>query len=180
MSIDRGMDKDVVCMHNGILLSHQKGQSNAICSNTDGPRDCHTEWSKSDRGGEVSYGIPFIWNLKRNDLQITLLTKQKETHRLREQTYGCWREGIVRDLEMELYTLLYLKWITNKGIQYSTWNSVQCYLATWVGGVFGEEWIYVYVWLSCSAVHLKLSQPLLSDYTQYKNKQTNREINIYI
>ena len=41
------------------------------------------------------------------------------THRLREQTYGCqgqgWGEGIVRELRMDLYTMLYLKWITNKG-----------------------------------------------------------------
>ena len=32
----------------------------------DGPRDCHTEPSKSDREGEISYGIPYMWNLKRN------------------------------------------------------------------------------------------------------------------
>ena len=48
----------------------------------DGPRDCHTEPSKSDREGEISYGIPYMWNLKRNDLNE--LTKQKETRRLRE------------------------------------------------------------------------------------------------
>ena len=24
----------------------------------DGPRECHTEWSESDREGEVSYNIP--------------------------------------------------------------------------------------------------------------------------
>ena len=48
----------------------------------DGPRDCHTESSKSDREGEISYGIPYMWNLKRNDLNE--LTKQKETRRLRE------------------------------------------------------------------------------------------------
>ena len=33
------------------------------------------------------------------------LTKQKETHRLREQTYGCqgegWGEGIVREFGMD-------------------------------------------------------------------------------
>ena len=34
-----------------------------------------------------------------------------------------------------------------------------------VGGEFRGERIHVYVWLSRSAVHLKLSQPLLSDYT---------------
>ena len=51
MSINRGMDKeDVVHIHNRILLSHKKKeQNNAICSNIDRPRDCHTEWSKSER-----------------------------------------------------------------------------------------------------------------------------------
>ena len=50
MSIKRGMDKeDVVHIYNGILLSHKKGQNNAICSNMDGPRDRQTEWSKSDK-----------------------------------------------------------------------------------------------------------------------------------
>ena len=32
----------------------------------DGPKECHTEWSKSDRG-EISYDISYMWNLKRND-----------------------------------------------------------------------------------------------------------------
>ena len=44
MSINRRMDKeDVVYIHNGILLSHEKEQNNAICNNMDGPRDCCTE-----------------------------------------------------------------------------------------------------------------------------------------
>ena len=38
-----------VCVCDGILLSHKKEQNNAICSNMDGSRDCHTEWSKSDK-----------------------------------------------------------------------------------------------------------------------------------
>ena len=37
-------------------------------------------------------------------------------------------------------------------------NSAQCYVAAWMGGEFGGEWIHVYVWLSPFAVHLKLSQ----------------------
>ena len=56
------------------------------------------------------------------------------------------------------YTLIYFKWITNKDLLHSTRNSVQCYVATWIGGKFGGEWLHVYVWLSCSAVHLKLPQ----------------------
>ena len=45
MSIDRGVDKeDVEHLYNGILFSHLKKLNNAICSNMDGPRECHTEW----------------------------------------------------------------------------------------------------------------------------------------
>ena len=52
----------------------------------------------------------------------------------------------------------YLKWITNKDLLYSTGNSAQCYVAAWMGGEFGVEWIHVYIWLSRSVVRLKLSQ----------------------
>ena len=50
----------------------------------DGPRDCHTEQSKSDREGEISCDIPYTGNLKRNDTK-ELIYKQKLTHRLSRQ-----------------------------------------------------------------------------------------------
>ena len=50
---------------NGILLSHKKEWNNGICSNIDGPRDCHTEWSKSDSERQI-YDITYMWNLKKN------------------------------------------------------------------------------------------------------------------
>ena len=78
-------------------------------------------------------------------IQMNLLTKQKETHRLRIQTHGCPGEEMVREFGVNLYTLLYLKWITNKDLLYSTWNSAQCYVAAWMGGGLGGEWIHVYV-----------------------------------
>ena len=37
--------KDVVSVHNGIVVSHTKKWNNAIYSNVDGPRDYHTKWS---------------------------------------------------------------------------------------------------------------------------------------
>ena len=37
----------------------------AHLSNRDGPRDCHTERSKSDRETEILYNIPYMQNLKR-------------------------------------------------------------------------------------------------------------------
>ena len=56
-----------------------------------------------------------------------------------------------------VHTLLYLKLITNTVLLCSTWNSVQCYVASWMGEEFGGERIHVYVWLSPFAVQLKLS-----------------------
>ena len=62
MSTNRWMDKEeVVYIHNGILLSHKREWNNAICSNTDGPRDYHTKWSKSKR---TLSGITYMQNLK--------------------------------------------------------------------------------------------------------------------
>ena len=93
---------------------------------------------------------------------MNLFTKQKQTPRLRKLTYGCQGEGTVREFGSDIYTLLYFKWITNKDLLYSTWNSAQCYVAAWIGGVFGGERIHGYVWLSPFTVHLKLSQHCLS------------------
>ena len=68
------------------------------------------------------------------------------------------REGIVREFGMDMYTLLYFKWITIKDLLYRTRDSAQCYVAALMGGEFGGEWICVYVWLRPFADHLKLSQ----------------------
>ena len=67
------------------------------------------------------------------------------------------REGIVREFGMNMYTLLYFKWIINKVLLYNTGNSAQCYVATWMGGDFRGEWTHVYAWLSPFTVHMKLS-----------------------
>ena len=119
-----------------------------------------------------------MWNLKRNDTN-ELLRKQKETHRLREWIYGClvegWGERIVRKFGMDMYILLYLKWITNKDLLYSTGNSAQCYVAAWMAGEFGREWIHVYVWVNPFAVHLKVSQHcLLIGYISIQNKKLKK------
>ena len=63
MSIDRWMDKDVI--HNvvhmyNVLLSHKKGQNNAICCNMDATRDYHTRWSKSERERQTPNDITYV------------------------------------------------------------------------------------------------------------------------
>ena len=69
-----------------------------------------------------------------------------------------------------MYTLLYLKWITNKDLLYSTGNSAHCYVAAWMGGESGGERMHVFVWLSPFAVHLKLSQHCSLVILQHKAK----------
>ena len=97
----------------------------------DGHRGCHTEWRKSDREEDISYDIPYMWILKKNDTNE--LTKQKEAHRLREWIYGC---------------LLYLKWKTNKDLPFSKRDSAQCYVAAWTGGSLGENgYMNMYDWV---------------------------------
>ena len=65
---------------------------------------------------------------------MNLFAKQKQTHRLRKRTYGCWGygqgEGIVREFGMDMYTLLDLKWITNKDLLYITGNFAQYFVKT--------------------------------------------------
>ena len=56
-------------------------------------------------------------------------------------------EGIVREFGMDMYTLLYLKWITNKDVLCSTGNSAQCYVAAWMGGENGYMCMYGWVTL---------------------------------
>ena len=61
---NKGMDKeDVVHIYHGILLSHKKEGNWVICRGVGGPRDCHTEPSKSEREKQISYINAYMWNL---------------------------------------------------------------------------------------------------------------------
>ena len=58
----------------------------------DEPRDYHTKCSVSDRERQIPRDIIYTWNI--NMTQMHLSTKQKETHRHRDQACGCqWGFG---------------------------------------------------------------------------------------
>ena len=77
-----------------------------------------------------------------------------------------WLDGITDLMDMSLSELRELVMdrealraaIQQRVTHDSTWNSAQCHVAAWLGGEFGREWIYAYVWLSPFAVYLKPSQ----------------------
>ena len=54
-----------------------------------------------------------------------------------------WEVAVVREFGMDMYTLLYLKRIINNVLLWSTSNSAQGFVAAWVGGEFGGEWMHV-------------------------------------
>ena len=75
-----------------------------------------------------------MWNLKRNDTtELTYKTEIDLQNELMAARQGrIAGGGIVREMEIDMYTLLYLKWITNKVLLYSTGNSAQYYVAAWM------------------------------------------------
>ena len=62
----------------------------AFWDNMDKPRGYYATWNTSDRERQILYEFTCMWSLKQNK---TNKTKQKQTHRFKEQTGGCQREG---------------------------------------------------------------------------------------
>ena len=52
-------------IYSGIFLSLKKKRNWVIFSEVDGPRVCHTEWSKSERGKQMLYINTYMWNLEK-------------------------------------------------------------------------------------------------------------------
>ena len=77
-----------------------------------------------------------MWNLKINDANEFTYKTERDTD-LENELTAAVGEGIVTDFGKVIHTLLYLKWITNKSLLYSTWNSDHCYVPGWMGGAFG-------------------------------------------
>ena len=65
MSIDRGMDKDVVHIQLNITQPEKKKNETVICRDVDGNRAYYAEWGMSEREKYISYINAYIWNLER-------------------------------------------------------------------------------------------------------------------
>ena len=64
-------------IYNGILLSHKKERNWVMCRDVDGPRDCHTEWIKSEK--QISYVNAYMWNLEKWYRWTYLQSRNRDT-----------------------------------------------------------------------------------------------------
>ena len=105
---------------------------------------CEFEWTPGVDDGQGGLAYCNSWGRKESDI-----TEQLN-----------WTEL--------MYILLYLEWITNTDLLYSSWNSAQSYVAAWMEGGLGENGYMHTYGLSFLTVHLKLSQHCQSAISQYK------------
>ena len=70
-----------------------------------------------------------MWSLKRNDTNELNYRTETDSDLQNKLTVV-----EVKEFGMDMYTLPYLKWVSNKFLLYSTGNS-QGYVAAWMGGM---------------------------------------------
>ena len=86
----------------------------------DGPKDCHTEWSKSEREKQISYINAHMWNLKKCYRWSYLQSRNRDTdvENKRMGIKGKGGGGMNWEMGINIYTLfiLCIKLITNENI----------------------------------------------------------------
>ena len=111
MPINRQMDKDVVYIYNGILLGHKKEWNWVICWDVDVSKDCHTEWSKSEREKQILYINAYAWNLEKWYRWTGLQGRggDADVENKRTDTKGRRGDGMNWEAGIDIYTLLCVK-----------------------------------------------------------------------
>ena len=127
MPIDRRIEKeDVVHIYNGILLSPKKEWNWLICWDVDGSRDCHTEWSKSEREKQISYINAYMWNLEKwyrwtglEGRNCDTDVENKSMGTKGGKRLGGGGGGVMNwAIGIDMYTLMCIKLVTNKNLLY--------------------------------------------------------------
>ena len=97
---------------------------------------------------QKSYGITYIWNLKYDTNELIYkseIDSQTQKTNLWVPKGKVWGWGINREFGIKRYTLLYIKWIINKDLLYSTGNYIQCLIVTYNGKESEKECVCVCV-----------------------------------
>ena len=161
MSIGRWMDKEaVVCIHNGVLLSHKKVCIWVHSNEVDELRACYTEWSKSEKEKQISYINAYMWNLERwywwtylqgGNGDTDIENRLTDTSRGRKEKVG-WTERVA-------WKHIHCCSKTDSQWEFTVWpRELQLRLCNnlegWEGmeGRFQREGTYVYLWLIHGAI----------------------------
>ena len=82
---------------------------------------------------------------------MNLFIKQKQTHRARSKLMvikgETWGEVKNQEMGINIYTLLYIKQITNKYLLYITGKSTQYSVITYMGKESEKEYIYILLYI---------------------------------
>ena len=113
----------------------------------DGPRACHAVWSKSDRQGEILYGIPYMQNLKGNDANELIFKTDSQTRR----TNSRWPEGRIGGgnswgagdghIHTAIFKMDNQQWPTQRSLFNVVWQP------GWEGSLGENRYVYVYGWV---------------------------------
>ena len=74
----------------------------------DGSRDCHTDWSKSEREEQTLYNITYMWNLEKWYRWTYLQSRNRDTD-IENKRMGTKRlrgGGMNWEIGIDIYTLL--------------------------------------------------------------------------
>ena len=102
-------------IYNGILLSHIKEQNWVICRDVNVPRDCHPEWSKSEREKQTSYINSCMWNLEKWYRWTGLQGRNRDTDvenksmdtKGESRGWGVWWWDELGDWDWHIHTNIY-------------------------------------------------------------------------
>ena len=103
----------------------------------DGPRDYHTKRSTSDGKRQISYDITHMWNLILKSDTNELIYKPETDLQMLKTNFWLPKGkrgggGINQKLGINTRTLLYIRQIINKDLLYSTGNSTQYSVITYM------------------------------------------------
>ena len=98
---------------------------------------------------------------------MNLYSMQEQTYKLRKQTYGYQRGkgegGITQEFGINRYTLICVKYITDKDLMYSTGNSTPYFIIIYQGKE--SEKVYIYFIYIVYTLHIYIYVKYIYIYT---------------
>ena len=91
-----------------------------ICRDVDGPRQCHIEWSKSEREKQILCINAYMWNLEKwyRWPYLQRRNRDSDVENKSMDTKGDGGSGMNWEIGIDIYTLICIKQITNKNLLY--------------------------------------------------------------